>query len=177
MAKVQTVVFENSFKCLPCFLAILTCQHRQTDIVWTFFIPAKKCICQFILYMTLALKQPIALGIPYIVFIWGFSKHRNLEPQQTLLCWQKFHVSAFIFFKNSWNSKKQSSCPFLCFWLLMLCRRFGDGLVCLGVCNTLTCNSICRVNAMSFRETEKSSFSFLLSPRNSFHISFIRQTS
>ena len=36
--------------------------------------------------------------------------------------------------------------------LLMHSRRFGDGLVCLGACYALTCNRVCKANAMSFRE-------------------------
>lgn len=151
--------------------------HRQRDIAWALFVPAKKCICQFIWCMVLGLKQPVALGISYAVLAWGFMQHRTPEPQQTLLCWQKLHVSNFIFFKNSWNSENGHPALPLSFWLLMLCRRFGDGLDCLSVCYILTRNGVHRVNALSFRETEKSSFGFLLSPRNSFHISFIRQTS
>lgn len=35
--------------------------------------------------MVLGLNQPIALGISCLVFVRGFSQHRNLEPQQILL--------------------------------------------------------------------------------------------
>lgn len=69
------------------------------------------------LCMFLGPKQLIALRMSYIVYVWGFSQHRKLEPQQIVLCWQKLHVSTFIFFKNSWNSKNSHpafSLAFVC---------------------------------------------------------------
>lgn len=93
------------FQAPSMFLATLTCLYRHTDLDWTFFTLAEKRICQFISCMVLGLKQPIALGISYHGFVQGLSQHRKWEPQQILLCWQKVHVSTYIFFKNSWNSK------------------------------------------------------------------------
>lgn len=90
-----------------------------------------------------------------------FSAQTLGTPADTVMlakasCVNLYFLSKFLEFKI------QSSCPFPCFWLLMLCRRFGDGLVCLGVCYTLICNSLCRVKASERWRNPPSAFSWAL---------------